>query len=73
MYIPISPPPPSSPPPSQDRAGTNSPLEFEVVGGWEVGHPIFVHNVEPQSLPDKAGLRLGDQVGVASSPTGTYV
>lgn len=46
----------------QDRAGTNSPLDFEVVGGWEVGQPIFVDKVEPNSIPEKAGLRVGDQV-----------
>ncbi|XP_064404349.1 rap guanine nucleotide exchange factor 6-like isoform X2 [Halichondria panicea] len=45
-----------------DRAGTNSPLEFEVVGGWEVGHPVFVSKVEPGSMSEKAGLRLGDQI-----------
>ena len=50
---------------SQDRAGTNSPLSFEVVGGWELGHPIFVSTVEPNSIPERAGLRVGDQVSVA--------
>ena len=47
----------------QDRAGTNSPLDFNVVGGWEVVNPIFVSKVEPHSIPDRAGLRVGDQVG----------
>ena len=50
---------------SQDRAGTNSPLSFEVVGGWELGHPIFVSTVEPNSIPERAGLRVGDQVSVS--------
>ena len=49
----------------QDRAGTNSPLNFEVVGGWEVGYPIFVSRVEPSSIPEMAGIRVGDQVGVS--------
>ena len=48
--------------PFQDRAGTNSPLDFNVVGGWEVAHPIFVSKVEPGSIPNRAGLRVGDQV-----------
>ena len=48
----------------QDRAGTNSPLNFEVVGGWEVGYPIFVSRVEPSSIPELAGIRVGDQVGL---------
>ena len=48
--------------PLQDRAGTNSPLHFDVVGGWEVGYPIFVSAVEPDSIPEGAGLRVGDQV-----------
>lgn len=48
--------------PLQNRAGTNSPLNFAVVGGWEVGQPIFVHQIEPDSIPLKAGLRVGDQV-----------
>jgi len=52
-------------PPPQDRAGTNSPLSFEVVGGWELGHPIFVSTVEPNSIPERAGLRVGDQVSVS--------
>lgn len=45
-----------------DRAGTNSPLHFDVVGGWEVGYPIFVSAVEPDSIPEGAGLRVGDQI-----------
>ena len=46
----------------QDRAGTNSPLDFEVVGGAEVGQPIFIHKVVEKSVPEEAGLRVGDQV-----------
>lgn len=56
---------------TQDRAGTNSPLDFEVVGGWEVGHPIFIHKVEPKSLPEEAGLRVGDQVSKVVSKVGS--
>ena len=36
-----------------------------MVGGWEVGHPIFVSAVEPNSIPDRAGVRVGDQVSVS--------
>ena len=46
----------------QDRAGTNSPLDFEVVGGLEYGSEIFVASVKSESMPDRAGLLVGDQV-----------
>ena len=48
----------------QDRAGTNSPLDFEVVGGSEYGSEIFVASVKTESMPDKAGLLVGDQVRI---------
>jgi len=37
-------------------------LDFEVVGGAEVGQLIFIHKVVAKSDPEKAGLRVGDQV-----------
>ena len=46
----------------QDRAGTNSPLDFEVVGGSEYGSEIFVASVKTESMPEAAGLLVGDQV-----------
>ena len=46
----------------QDRAGTNSPLDFEVVGGSEYSSDIFVASVKVDSMPEKAGLMVGDQV-----------
>ena len=48
--------------PMQDRAGTNSPLDFEVVGGSEYGSDIFVASVKSDSIPEKAGLMVGDLV-----------
>ena len=33
-----------------------------MIGGWEIGQPVFVSKVEPNSLPEKAGLRVGDQI-----------
>ena len=48
----------------QDRAGTNSPLDFEVVGGSEYGSEIFVASVKPESMPEAAGLLVGDLVRV---------
>ena len=48
----------------QDRAGTNSPLDFEVVGGSEYSSDIFVASVKGDSMPEKAGLMVGDQVSV---------
>ena len=34
------------------------------MGGWEIAHPIFVSKVVAESLPEKNGLRIGDQVRV---------
>ena len=48
----------------QDRAGTNSPLDFEVVGGSEYGSEIFVASVKTESMPEAAGLLVGDQVSL---------
>ena len=48
----------------QDRAGTNSPLDFEVVGGSGYGSEIFVASVKADSMPEAAGLTVGDQVRV---------
>jgi hypothetical protein len=45
-----------------DRAGTNSPLDFEVVGGSEYASEIFVASVKPESMPEAAGLTVGDQI-----------
>lgn len=45
-----------------DREATGTPLNFTVVGGWEVGCPIFISRVETTSIPSKAGLRIGDQI-----------
>ena len=33
-----------------------------MVGGWEVGHAIFVSEVTPDSKPAQVGLSVGDQV-----------
>ena len=38
------------------------PLDFEVVGGSAYGSDIFVASVKSESMPDKAGLLVGDQV-----------
>ena len=46
----------------QDRAGSNTPLDFEVVGGSEYGSEIFVASVRSESIPEKSGLMVGDQV-----------
>lgn len=45
-----------------DRDGVNAPLEFSVVGGWELSHPVFISEVTPGSKPDTSGLRKGDQI-----------
>lgn len=46
----------------QDRPGTNAPLNFTVVGGWSVGYPSLISEVARDSVPEKAGLRVGDMV-----------
>lgn len=45
-----------------DRPGTNAPLNFTVVGGWSVGYPNLISEVERDSAPEKAGLRVGDMI-----------
>jgi hypothetical protein len=45
-----------------DRAGTKSPLDFEVVGGSEYNSEIFVASVKVDSMPEAAGLLVGDQI-----------
>ena len=37
-------------------------MDFEVVGGSEYGSEIFVASVKPESMPEAAGLMVGDQV-----------
>ena len=39
-----------------------APLEFSVVGGWELTQPVFVSEVVPNSKPAEAGLKKGDEV-----------
>ena len=46
----------------QERDGINSPLDFSVVGGWELRQPIFVSEIVPSSIPAQEGLKVGDQV-----------
>ena len=37
-------------------------MDFEVVGGSEYGSDIFVASMKSESMPEKAGLLVGDQV-----------
>ena len=55
-------PPPPPPPQQKDREASGTPLDFSIVGGWEVGHAVFVAEIKPDSIPLQAGLRVGDQV-----------
>ncbi|XP_019851253.1 PREDICTED: rap guanine nucleotide exchange factor 6-like isoform X2 [Amphimedon queenslandica] len=45
-----------------ERDGINSPLDFSVVGGWELRQPIFVSEIVPNSIPAQEGLKVGDQI-----------
>ena len=45
-----------------DREASGTPLNFTVVGGWEVGKAVFVADIKPNSIPMMAGLRVGDQI-----------
>ena len=49
-------------PPSLGSSWYQSPLNFTVIGGWSVGYPILVSELEAGSDPEKAGLRVGDMV-----------
>ena len=40
----------------------SAPLDFSVVGGWELAHPVYVSEVVPDSKSERAGLCKGDQV-----------
>jgi hypothetical protein len=45
-----------------ERDGINVPLEFDIVGGWELQQPIFVSDVKANSHPAGQGLKTGDQL-----------
>lgn len=49
---------------SQERENISAPLGFDIVGGWELSHPIFISEVVPDSKAAEAGVRSGDMVSV---------
>lgn len=44
------------------RRRGNMPLGFSIRGGWEHGTGIFVSEVQPGSIAQRQGLRVGDQI-----------
>ena len=54
----------------QDREASGTPLDFSIVGGWEIGHAVFVSDIRPDSIPLWAGLRVGDQVSSGGKVAG---
>ena len=61
------------PPCPQDREASGTPLDFTIVGGWEIGHAVFVADIKPDSIPINAGLRVGDQVSPAGKLAGKII
>ncbi|CAL8100176.1 unnamed protein product [Calicophoron daubneyi] len=44
------------------REDTSVPWGFRLEGGTDIGHPINIQRVVPQSIAEFSGLRAGDQV-----------
>ncbi|NXI68936.1 WHRN protein, partial [Anseranas semipalmata] len=67
-YLPLPPPPPPPPSPGElrqvslRRSKAHEGLGFSIRGGAEHGVGIYVSLVEPGSLAEREGLRVGDQI-----------